>query len=135
MRFTQAAGYGISAAAYLASASAGDIVSNTVICDALQMPNRFVLQIMRMLVNAGIVSSVRGRDGGYKLAKPAIRISLLEIIEAIDGALGANDAVDLAGMSKESQAKVDHALATIEAETHKRLAAVTLADLKLAKAA
>ena len=135
MKLTRAATYGISAAAYLANAPAGEVVSNATICHAYQMPDRFVLQIMRVLVAAGFVTTTRGRDGGYKLAKPAGKITLLEIVEAIDGQIGANNAVDLAGMSKESQAKVDHAFAAIEAETRKRLAAVTLADLRAAKAA
>ena len=135
MKLTRAATYGISAAAYLANAPAGEVVSNTTICNAYQMPDRFVLQIMRVLVTAGIVKSTRGRDGGYKLAKPASKITLLEIVEAIDGPIGANGDIDLAGMSKDSKAKVDIALAAIEADARKRLAAITLADLRAAKAA
>ena len=135
MKLTRAATYGISAAAYLASAPAGEIVSNTTICNAYQMPDRFVLQIMRMLVSAGIVKSLRGRDGGYKLAKPTNKITLLEIVEAIDGPIDANGDLDLAGMSNDSKATVEKALAAIEADARKRLAAVTLADLRAAKAA
>lgn len=83
MKLTRAATYGISACSYLASAPAGEVVSNTTICEAYQMPDRFVLQVMRMLVTAGIVTSLRGRDGGYKLAKLASKITLLEIVDAI----------------------------------------------------
>ena len=135
MRFTNAAGYGISAAAYLASAPVGEIVSNMTICNAYQMPDRFVAQVMRLLVTASIVKSTRGRDGGYKLAKPANKITLLEIVEAVDGPIGANGDVDLAGLSKGSTATVEKALAAIEADARKRLAAITLADLRAAKAA
>lgn len=135
MKLTRAATYGISAAAYLANAPTGEVVSNTTICNAYQMPDRFVLQIMRLMVTAGIVKSTRGVQGGYQLAKPADQISLLEIVEAIDGTIGAYGDVDLAGLSKESQATIAKALAAIEADARKRLAAVTLSDLRAAKAA
>jgi Rrf2 family protein len=132
---TRAATYGISSAAYLASAPAGEIVSNMTICNAYEMPDRFVAQIMRLLVSAGIVTSTRGVQGGYKLAKPANKITLLEIVEAIDGPIGANGDLDIAGLAKDSKASLEKALGAIEADARKRLAAVTLADLRAAKAA
>jgi Rrf2 family protein len=135
MKLTRAATYGISACSHLASAPAGQIVSNTTICEAYQMPDRFVLQVMRMLVTAGIVTSTRGVAGGYKLAKPASKISLLEIVEAIDGPIEWNGDLHIAGLSKDGKASVEKALSAIEADARKRLAAVTLADLRAAKAA
>jgi Rrf2 family protein len=53
-----------------------------------QMPERFLLQILRTLVTHGMLNSTRGVDGGYSLARPADQISLLEVIEAMDGPLG-----------------------------------------------
>lgn len=135
MRLSQAASYALSALTYLANAPTGEVVPNSIVCRELTMPDRFVLQIMRLLVNAGVVASVRGVNGGYKLAKPAAKITLLEIVEAVDGPLGDNGHVDLAGMTKDSQAMVGKAIAGIEADARKRLAAVTLADLRAAKAA
>lgn len=95
------------------------------------MPDKFILQIMRLLVSAGVVTSTRGVYGGYKLAKAADKITLLEIVEAVDGPIGANGNVALAGRT----ATVEKALAAIEADARKRLAGVTLADLRAAKAA
>ncbi len=135
MKLTRAATYGIVSLAYLASAPEGVIVSNMTICNAYQMPDKFVLQVMRLLVTAGIVTSTRGIAGGYTLAKPANKITLLEIVEAIDGRIGANGDVDVAGLSKESTATVEKALAAIGADARKRLAVITLADLRAAKAA
>ena len=51
------------------------------------MPERFLLQVLRSLVTHGILSSTRGVDGGYRLAQSADEISLLDVIEAIDGPL------------------------------------------------
>ena len=53
--------------------------------EAGQMPERFLLQILRTLVARGILRSIRGSDGGYALAKPPAEISLLDIMEAIEG--------------------------------------------------
>ncbi len=135
MKLSRAAAYGISSAAYLASAPAGEVVSNLTICNAYQMPDKFVLQVMRLMVTAGIVTSTRGVAGGYQLAKPAGKISLLEIVEAIDGPIGANGDVDISGLSKDSTATVEKALEAIGADARKRLAAIALADLRAVKAA
>lgn len=53
------------------------------------MPERFLLQILRSLVTHGILQSTRGVEGGYSLDRDPSEISLLEIIEAIDGPLNA----------------------------------------------
>lgn len=49
------------------------------------MPDRFLLQILRNLVAHGLLRSTRGVIGGYTLARPAHEISLLDIIEAVEG--------------------------------------------------
>lgn len=52
--------YGISTAAYLVNAPAGEVVSNMIICNTYQESDRIVLQIMRLLVTVSIVTSTRG---------------------------------------------------------------------------
>lgn len=55
------------------------------------IPPRFLVQIMLQLKTAGLVSSTRGAAGGYRLARDPSRISLADILEAMDGlASGAN---------------------------------------------
>jgi Rrf2 family protein len=49
------------------------------------MPERFLLQILRSLVTHDILHSTRGVEGGYTLKRPAEDISLLDVIEAVDG--------------------------------------------------
>lgn len=51
--------------------------------------------ILWKLVNQGILTSTRGVNGGYTLAKPAGKITLLEIVEAIDGPVGQTELVDM----------------------------------------
>src|SRR4051812_26319335 len=54
------------------------------ISDAQGIPQRFLVQILLQLKTAGLVTSVRGKEGGYQLAHPPERISLAAIIKAID---------------------------------------------------
>jgi FeS assembly SUF system regulator len=52
----------------------------------LELPT--VSKVLKPLAHAGLVTGFRGASGGYKLARPATQISLIEIVEAIEGKLG-----------------------------------------------
>jgi Rrf2 family protein len=135
MKFNQSTAYPIAAMSHIVNAPAGQVVSNTAVCEACKMPDRYVSQLMRMLVVAGLLVSIRGVTGGYKLAKPADKITLLDVVEAVDGPSDQYGGIDLPGMSRNDKAAVMGAFKAIEADAKKRLAAVTLADLRAAKAA
>ncbi len=49
------------------------------------IPERYLVQILLQLKGAGLVVSTRGASGGYRLARPALSISLAEVLSAIDG--------------------------------------------------
>ena len=51
------------------------------------VPPRFLVQILLQLKGAGLVASVRGAAGGYRLLSPPDQISLGRIMEVIDGVL------------------------------------------------
>jgi len=57
------------------------------ICAAELIPGQYVYKILKKLDRAGIVKSIRGRDGGYKLSKPLDSISIFDVVFAIDGNL------------------------------------------------
>jgi Rrf2 family protein len=52
---------------------------------AVDVPQQYLPQVMAALVRAGIVVSVAGRDGGYLLARRPEEVSLLDVVEAVDG--------------------------------------------------
>jgi Rrf2 family cysteine metabolism transcriptional repressor len=54
------------------------------IAEAHGIPQRFLVQILLQLKTAGLVASVRGAAGGYQLARPPEKISLADVIMAID---------------------------------------------------
>ena len=54
------------------------------------VPKAYAVKVLRLLEQAGLVRSKRGRGGGYSLARPAHRITLLEAVEVAQGEIGIN---------------------------------------------
>jgi Rrf2 family protein len=54
-----------------------------------EIPVQFLEQLFATLRRAGILRSQRGVKGGYSLARPADEITVLELVELLDGSLGA----------------------------------------------
>lgn len=55
------------------------------IAEKTRVTQRFTLKILHKLVNAGLVVSFKGAHGGYKLAQKPEQITLLQVIEAVEG--------------------------------------------------
>jgi len=92
------------------------------------MPERFLLQILRNLVTHGILRSTRGVDGGYMLTRPPEEISLLEVIEAIEGPMSADDSA-AEGLDNSAQDKLTTALVEITETSRQQLAAIKFSQL------
>jgi len=135
MKITNTCSYAISAVSHIAAQPAGSLVSNASICKAANLPTRYVTQLLRISVNEQILLSVRGVAGGYRLARPTSKITLLEIVEAMDGPIGGIEPIAIEGMAPASVGTVATTLSKVAADARKRLAAITLADLRAAKAA
>jgi Rrf2 family protein len=61
------------------------LMSGPAIAAATGSPRRFVTQVMGDLVTAGLVEARTGRLGGYRLRRPPSAISILDVVEAIEG--------------------------------------------------
>ena len=87
MRFelTKRADYAVRSVLALARIPSGERRSVRQLADEQHIPARFLPQVMRDLVVAGIVEGTVGRTGGYRLARPSSEISLLDVIEASEG--------------------------------------------------
>ena len=64
-----------------------DLVQVSELAESEQLPVKFLEQIMQALKDAGLVSSMRGKFGGYRLAKPAREITIGQVVRLIDGPL------------------------------------------------
>lgn len=85
MKMSRTVAYAVQATLQLARAPNNRPVPCSRLAAEGEMPERFLLQILRDLVNHGILQSTRGVDGGYALGRGASQISLLDVVEAIDG--------------------------------------------------
>ncbi|HNR31484.1 MAG TPA: Rrf2 family transcriptional regulator [Candidatus Hydrogenedentes bacterium] len=64
---------------------AQETITSVTIAEKRHIPEKYLVHILLQLKRAGIVRSVRGAQGGYMLSRPAEDISLLDIVQAIDG--------------------------------------------------
>jgi Rrf2 family protein len=86
MRISAKVDYAVRAALELAAAG-GDPIKGEAIADAQGIPLKFLENILGELKHTGIVSSRRGAQGGYWLAKDADDVSLADIVRAVEGPL------------------------------------------------
>ena len=83
--FSKKCEYGMQAILYLAAKEKGTLVSAEEISKALKIPREFISKILQSLRESGLISSSKGKSGGFSLAKPASRIKLIDVVSAIDG--------------------------------------------------
>ncbi len=93
------------------------------------MPPRFLVQIPLQLKGAGLVASVRGASGGYKLVKPPREITLGQVMELIEGS--AESSGQTGGLSSDSPVVrvLSQTWKEVADVQRKMLHRVTLADL------
>ena len=85
MRLTRASSYALHAVAYMAGQKRETPTASHIIAQKRGIPERFLLKVLKPLVSAQVLRSVKGPNGGYRLARPANDITMLEVLEAVDG--------------------------------------------------
>ena len=94
MQITRQADYAVRTVLYLSGMSNGDRAPTSQIAENQKIPSSFLAKIVSQLSVAGIVQTSRGARGGVSLARTADEISLLEVVEAIDGPIILNECVN-----------------------------------------
>ncbi|MCX8569083.1 MULTISPECIES: Rrf2 family transcriptional regulator [Hyphomicrobiales] len=79
--------YGLKALVHLSQLPAGQLAFVGDIATANNIPKKFLDAILGELRNAGFVQSRKGKDGGYRLAKPAAEIKIGHVVRVLDGPL------------------------------------------------
>lgn len=83
--FSRACEYGLQAMLYIATKRTNERVMAREIAEALQIPVHYLAKILEDLSHGGLLISHKGAGGGFALGKPATKISLLDIVNIIDG--------------------------------------------------
>ncbi|MGD0283766.1 MAG: Rrf2 family transcriptional regulator [Dissulfurispiraceae bacterium] len=89
MEITRETDYAIRCILYL-SGKQGEISMVEDIAREMQIPKSFLAKIVQKLSRASLVKSFRGVKGGFQLAMPPADISLLDVVEAIEGKVAMN---------------------------------------------
>lgn len=90
MQLTLAGEYAIRAMIHLASEPQGRLVSISTISSLWEIPEDFLRKIVAQLSRAGLVKSQRGKMGGLRTARSPEEITILNIIEAVEGPIFLN---------------------------------------------
>lgn len=83
MKLSTKSRYGLKAA-YILAQSGDNVVPLSTLSKEIGVSSAYIEQIMRLLKSRGIVESARGASGGYVLARPAEKITLGEVIRALE---------------------------------------------------
>ena len=129
MHVSARADYVVRALVELAAADARSLTRRH-LAASQQIPLKFLANILQQLKTAGLVNTNRGSEGGYWLARPAERITLADVIRAVDGPLAnvrgeAPEEVLYAGSAEPLQA----VWIAVRSSLRRILEHVTLADV------
>lgn len=129
--FSKACTYGIRGALYIASRSkAGEFTGVKEVASTLDVPQAFTAKILQTLVKSGIVISVRGPNGGFKLNEEAEK-TVLDVVLAIDGAdYFVGCALGLSECSSENPCPLHTEFVKIRSSLRDRLASMSLAQAR-----
>ena len=77
---SQTAIYALRAMGYIASQDTVEPILSSLIAKEMDIPQNFLSKILNRLTQAGLITAIRGRNGGVKLIKPASAIKLREVV-------------------------------------------------------
>ncbi|HUT11528.1 MAG TPA: Rrf2 family transcriptional regulator [Thermoguttaceae bacterium] len=128
MKLSQSVTYAVHAALRLAAKLESGPVPCGQIAEQGHMPERFLLQILRDMSKQGILHSTRGGGGGFMLERDPAEISLLQLIEAVEGPMSAGLPINVS-LPEQSRSRLQDTLRRITDTTRDQLGAVKLTDL------
>jgi len=94
MQITRASDYAVRVMIHLAGLAPGTTVRQSELSKASEVSGHFLSKVLQQLVRSRLIRSRRGSGGGFSLAVPATSISLLEVVEAIEGPVRLNQCVE-----------------------------------------
>ncbi len=131
MRITQEADYALRITSVLAVSEVP--VGAQQIATEVHIPARFAMKILRKLMLKGLVKATRGATGGYSLAQSAKDISILQVVEAIDGKIEVRHCLDGGHIctynSDKSLCRFHNVFCELNAQITQKLSSLNIADM------
>ncbi len=129
MKLTRASSYALHAVAYMATQKTDKPIASHHIAQARGIPERFLLKVLKPLVSCRVLLSVKGPNGGYRLAKTPSDISMLEILEAVDGPIRGQAPFTDKEVDGNLNRKLEHICKQTAEQMRKHLEKVRISDL------
>jgi Rrf2 family protein len=129
MKLTRASSYALHAVAFMAAQKHDKPVASHNIAHAEEIPERFLLKVLKPLVSARILHSIKGPNGGYRLARAANDITMLDILEAVDGPIRGQAPFSVEEMNGSLDRKLENICKQAADQTRKQLEKVRVTDL------
>jgi Rrf2 family protein len=130
MELTRKGEYAIRGIVFLAKQPAGKVVLVSEVAEATGVSHSFLAKIFQSFAKLGLVNSFRGTGGGFLLGRPASRITLRQVVEAVEGPIIPNRCLTEEGScNREAECTVHPIWRKIQGEIASILDAVTLEDL------
>ena len=136
MEISRRTDYGVRVILDLAALPQDERASTQEIAERQNIPSPFLAKIISQLSLSGLVSTFRGAGGGVKLARPASEISLLEVIEALEGPIRLNRClIQPSACPRDKDCPVHSVWAVAQAQLSTLLDTTTFDDLLLSSTA
>lgn len=129
MLFTRGTDYALRGLVYIARQTENRLVMANEIAVSEDMPEYFFAKILQSLAKSGLINSFRGTNGGFALAKAPEEITVLEVIEALEGPLTVSKCVNTPQLCEKSDTCPFHGYWTmVQQSLISNLNRYTLAD-------
>lgn len=130
MELTRKGDYAIRGIVYLANQPPNSISLLSEIAAAVDVPQTFLAKIFQQFSKSGIVKSFRGTGGGFQLAGPPESITLLQVVETVEGPILPNRCVLKAGeCERDTICTVHPVWHQVQQQVRGILGSITLKDL------
>lgn len=130
MELTRKGEYAIRGIVYLAKQPVGKVVLVSEVAEATDVPQTFLAKIFQSFAKLGLVNSFRGTGGGFLLGRHPSKITLLQVVEAVEGPISLNRCLIGEGScDRSAECNVHPVWRRVQNEIAAILDGVTLEDL------
>jgi len=128
MKLSMAAELGVRGILVLVEEYGGTPVTLEKVCTRRGLPKQYLVKIFSLLTKADLITPVRGKKGGYLLSRDPASISVLEVIEAVEGPIALNLCQHDVPKCEEIDCPLRPVWTKLQKYVRRELGAVSLAD-------
>ncbi|MHC4570749.1 MAG: RrF2 family transcriptional regulator [Planctomycetota bacterium] len=129
MKLSRSTGYGLLAVAYIAQNKDKGMILSQDVSKKFNIPLEYLFKIMGQLAKTGILQSKRGPRGGFSLGRPATKITMLDVVEAVEGSMDISLGFEECGPRDKFATKAERVYAKAVAQHRVELKRIKLSDL------